>query len=101
MKFWDKRYGLENDTDYEIDGVPLSVDGARELFNNDPHQFQNWAVDVAGGFCSQKKSGDHGIDGRIWFEEGSTYKNMVMSVKGGHLQPAHIRELRGVLEPRG
>ena len=94
----DKRYGLTDNNDYTIDGVPLSVDGAQVLFKSDPHQFQNWAVDVAGGFCSLKKSGDQGIDGRIHFEVGGTYKNMVLSVKGGHLQPVHIRELRGVLE---
>lgn len=94
----EKRYGLENDSDYITDGVPLSVEGAQELFERDPFQFQTWAVILAGGFSSQKRSGDRGIDGRIHFEVGSIYKNMVISVKGGHLQSAHIRELRGVLE---
>ena len=94
-----KRYGLTDGVDYQTDGVPLSVEGARELFNADPHQFQNWAVELAGGFCTHKKSGDKGIDGRIYFEVGAEYKNMVISVKGGKsIQPSHIRELRGVLE---
>lgn len=94
----DKRYGLENGSDYLTDGVPLSVEGAQELFERDPYQFQTWAVILAGGFSSQKQTGDRGVDGRIHFEVGGIYKNMVISVKGGHLQPAHIRELRGVLE---
>ena len=74
------------------------VEGAKELFTTDSHQFQNWAVELAGGFCSQKRSGDKGIDGRIHFEIDSGYRNMVISVKGGSLEPAYIRELRGVLE---
>ena len=93
-----KRYGLENGEHYLTDGVPLSVEGARELFEADAHQFQNWAVELAGGFCSQRRSGDRGIDGRIHFEIDEGYRYMVLSVKGGTLQPAHIRELRGVLE---
>lgn len=93
-----KLHGLENGEHYQTDGVPLSVEGARELFESDAHQFQNWAVELAGGFCSQKKSGDRGIDGRIHFQIDTGYKSMVLSVKGGGLQPAHIRELRGVLE---
>ena len=93
-----KRYGLENNEHYKTNGVPLSVEGAKELFKTDSHQFQNWAVELAGGFCSQRRSGDRGIDGRIHFEIDDGYRNMVISVKGGSAQVAHIRELRGVLE---
>ena len=97
-----KRYGLEADgKDYEIQGAPLSVDAARALFESDPHQFQHWAVELAGGFCSQKRSGDRGVDGRIHFETAAGLRNMVLSVKGGRLQPAHVRELRGVLAREG
>ena len=91
------RYGLRQDKDYQIQGVPLSVGAARELFESDPHQFQNWAVEYAGGFCSGVKSGDRCVDGRIHFETGDGLRNMVISVKGGRLQPAYVRELRGVL----
>ena len=93
-----KLEGLENGKDYITEGVPMRLDGARELFEEDPHQFQHWAIELAGGFPSQKRSGDKGIDGRIHFQLGTEYKSMVLSVKGGGLQPAHIRELRGVLE---
>ena len=91
------RYGLRQDKDYNIQGVPKSVDGARELFESDPHQFQNWAVEYGGGFCSGTQSGDRGVDGRIHFETVDGLRNMVISVKGGRLQPAYVRELRGVL----
>lgn len=93
-----KRYGLKEGIHYQISGIPLSVDGAYDLFKRDPHQFQHWAVELAGGFCSKKKSGDQGIDGRIYFETSNNLDSMVLSVKGGHLAPAHVRELRGVLE---
>jgi DNA modification methylase len=93
-----KRYGLQEGQDYEINGVPLSLEGAQDLFARDPRQFQHWAVELAGGFCSVKHSGDRGIDGRIYYETAEGLRSMIISVKGGHLSPAHIRELRGTME---
>jgi DNA modification methylase len=93
-----RRYGLQDGQDCHVSGVPLSVDGARELFGRDPHQFQHWAVELAGGFCSARQSGDRGIDGRIYFETAAGLHSMVLSVKGGHLSPVHTRELRGTME---
>jgi hypothetical protein len=49
----------------------------------------------------QKKGADQGIDGRIYFHDDprpGTTKQIVLSVKSGHLPPAHIRELRGVVD---
>lgn len=93
-----KRYGLKEKDHYLISGVPLSVEGAQDLFDRDPRQFQHWAVELAGGFSSTKHSGDEGIDGRIHFETKEGLKNMVISVKGGKLTPAFVRELRGTME---
>lgn len=93
-----KRYGLKEDERYKISGVPLSVEGAEDLFSRDPRQFQHWSVELSGGFSSTKHSGDLGIDGRIHFETQAGLKNMVLSVKGGKLTPAYVRELHGVLE---
>ena len=92
-----KRYGLKEGDHYEISGIPLSVEGARDLFSRDPRQFQHWAVEMAGGFSSTKHSGDLGIDGRIHFDTQDGLKHMVISVKGGKLTPAYMRELRGVV----
>lgn len=94
LKKW---YGLEEGKDYEVSGVPLSVEGAEELFHHDPRQFQNWAVELAGGFSSSKHSGDRGIDGRIYFDTPDGLRSMVLSVKGGKLTPAYVRELAGTL----
>jgi DNA modification methylase len=96
-----KNYGQKEGQQYQINGIPLSVEGAEELFSHDPRQFQNWAVEMAGGFSSTKHSGDLGIDGRVHFETRDGLRNMVLSVKGGKLTPAFIRELRGVLEREG
>lgn len=93
-----KRYGLREGENYVISGIPVSVEGAHDLFDRDPFQFQHWSVELAGGFASTKRTGDLGIDGRIYFETSSGLKNMVLSVKGGKLTPAYVRELRGVIE---
>lgn len=93
----DKWYGLKEGKHYEVHGVPRSYEAAVELFEHDPRQFQHWAVEIAGGFASTKHTGDKGIDGRIHFETKAGLRNMVISVKGGHLTPAYVRELRGVI----
>lgn len=93
-----KRYGLEEDKHYRVDGIPRSVEAAHELFAHDPRQFQHWAVELAGGFASAKFSGDRGIDGRIHFETEDGLKNMAISVKGGgHPIPNWMREIGGVV----
>jgi DNA modification methylase len=93
-----KKYSLEEDKDYTIEGIPQAPEQAQYLFEQDPFQFQHWAIEKTGGFCSNKKTGDSGIDGRIYFEAGGTLRSMVLSVKGGNIKPTDIRDLRGVLE---
>jgi site-specific DNA-methyltransferase (adenine-specific) len=49
----------------------------------------------------QKKGADKGIDGRIYFHDehsGTKTKQILISVKGGHLQAGYVRDLRGVIE---
>lgn len=91
-----ERYRLVEETHFTVDGIPVSVEGAHELFKKDPFQFEHWAVERTGGFPT-KKTGDLGIDGRLYFEAGRTLKSMVISVKGGTIRPTDIRDLRGVL----
>lgn len=93
-----KKYSLEEGKDYLIEGIPQSEEQAKYLFQQDAFQFQHWAVEKTGGFCSNKKTGDGGIDGKIYFEEGNKLSSMVLSVKGGNIKPADIRDLRGVLD---
>lgn len=82
--------------DFVVDGIPVSVEQAHELFKRDPFQFEHWLVERVGGFPT-KKTGDKGIDGRMYFETKEGLKAMVLSVKGGKLKPGDIRDLRGVL----
>ncbi|MDR0909299.1 MAG: hypothetical protein LBM77_05980 [Spirochaetaceae bacterium] len=93
-----KKYGLSDGKEYEVSGIPQSVEQAEYLFKQDPFQFQYWAVEKTGGFCTNKKTADRGIDGRIYFEAEGKLHSMVISVKGGNIKPADIRDLRGVLE---
>ncbi|MDR1963301.1 MAG: site-specific DNA-methyltransferase, partial [Planctomycetaceae bacterium] len=93
-----QKFGFQENVEYNIEGIPQSTEQAQYLFEQDPFQFQYWAVEKTGGFCSNKKTADKGIDGRIYFETDQTLCSMVLSVKGGNIKPADIRDLRGVLE---
>ncbi|MDE2103118.1 MAG: site-specific DNA-methyltransferase [Patescibacteria group bacterium] len=93
-----ERYRLVEGHNFEIDGIPVSVEQAQTLFEHDPFQFQHWFVERVGGFPMTKKVADRGIDGRLYFEEKGALKEVVISVKGGKIRPTDVRDLRGVLE---
>lgn len=93
-----KHYHLNEGIDFVVDGIPVSVEQAKHLFQRDPFQFQHWFVERVGGFPMQKKVADRGIDGRLYFETRDGLNDVVLSVKGGHLRPTDVRDLRGVLE---
>jgi DNA modification methylase len=90
------RYRLVEDEHFDVTGIPVSVEQARELFKRDPFQFEHWIVERVGGFPT-KKTGDKGIDGRMYFDTKAGLISMVMSVKGGKLRPTDVRDLLGVL----
>jgi DNA modification methylase len=88
---------------YEVIGEPTDVDGARVLAETDPFQFQAWALGLVGArvASSAKKGGDKGIDGRLYFHDGGAAgdtKQIVFSVKAGHLVPAYLRDLGWVVD---
>jgi DNA modification methylase len=98
------RYGPEITETYRVVGEPTTVDDAAVLAREDPFQFQAWALGLVGARIagSDKKGGDKGIDGRLYFHEGaSETRQIVFSVKAGHLVPAFIRDLSGVLTREG
>lgn len=92
------KYRLTENVHFQVDGIPVSVEQAEELFRSDRFQFQHWLVERVGGFPSHKKSGDLGIDGRVFLETIRGFKEVILSVKGGKVQPRDVRDLRGVLE---
>ena len=87
--------------DYQVLGEPTTTDDAEQLAQDDPYQFQWWALGLIGARPAEgKKGADHGIDGRLFFfDEGTTKaKQMIVSVKAGKVQVSHVRDLRGVLD---
>jgi len=88
--------------DYGVEGEPVAVADARHLAEEDPYQFQWWALGLVGARPAEGKRGaDKGIDGRIYFHEdpeGKKTRQIVLSVKGGQTGVAHLRDLRGVVE---
>lgn len=89
------------DGTYKVLGEPESLPDAADLAAHDPYQFQWWALIRVGAMpLEKKKGGDKGIDGRIYFhdEKNGRTKQVILSVKAGHINPGHLRDLRGVLD---
>lgn len=95
-------FGDEVAKTYSVIGEPVSEQDASELAKEDPYQFQWWALGLVGARRSeQKKGSDQGIDGRLYFHdepEGGKTKQIILSVKAGHVNVSFIRDLRGVIE---
>ncbi|HEV2383083.1 MAG TPA: DNA methyltransferase [Terriglobia bacterium] len=85
---------------YKVIGEPTSLPDAEELARQDPYQFQWWALGLADARpVEQKKGADKGIDGRLYFhDEPKATRQIIFSVKAGHTNVAHVRDLRGVLD---
>ena len=101
-----ERLRLVEGTDFEIKGMPRDKEGARDLWERDKYHFQKWAVEQVDGFVTARKSGDGGVDGRLYFAmpqqdawERDPLRSMVIEVKGGaNVGIGVVRDLRGVLE---
>ena len=94
-------FGPEIKSAYEVIGEPTDYQGAAQLAAEDKYQFQWWALGQVGARpTDQKKGADHGIDGRLYFhdDDSGKSKQIVFSVKAGHVTVPQIRDLRGVLE---
>lgn len=95
------RLGLMPGTDFEVQGVPRTLEGAQDLWQRDKYHFQTWAVGEVDGFVTTKKGSDGGIDGRLYFDlpDKKDLQSMVIEVKGGqNVGIGVVRDLRGVLE---
>lgn len=80
--------------DYEIKGLPTTLEGARMMAEQDKARkaFEIWAVSKVDGIPNDKRGADKGIDGRIPFRpDKTTAKFAVVSVKSGKLKPDDIR----------
>jgi site-specific DNA-methyltransferase (adenine-specific) len=96
-------FGPSIKDNYEVIGEPTDVAGAEALANQtDKYQFQSWALGLCGARPAEgiKKGADRGIDGRLYFHDDATgqSKQILFSVKAGHVNVAQVRDLRGVIE---
>ena len=93
--------GLVEDRDYIIEGVPRTLDGAKDLWERDKYHFQKWAVEEVDGFVTTKRTADGGIDGRLYFSVPGRrdLQSMAIEVKGGaNVSIRDLRALHGVLD---
>jgi site-specific DNA-methyltransferase (adenine-specific) len=108
-----------------VDGEPADEAAALDLARRNKYDFQYWVVDRLGGTPrggENRKGADRGIDGIVRFPEHDPsvgpstakpqrrlrrggnggaepgYRDVIISVKGGQTGPAHVRDLRGVVE---
>ncbi len=88
---------------YKVTGEPVMLPDAVALAAHDRYQFQYWALGLLGARpiqSEQKKGADKGVDGRLYFHddrESGRVKQVIFSVKSGHLKNEYVRELPGVL----
>lgn len=93
---------------FKVIGEPEDMGAARQLFKDDPYQFQWWALSLvrarpygAEGSSKQgKKGADGGIDGIINFIDDTSGKpkRVIIQVKGGKVQANVMRDLLGTLD---
>ena len=95
-------FGLEPGRDYQVVGEPADVGSAHALWEQDPYQFQFWAVSLleAQPQSEQRRGPDRGIDGLLYFIDGPrrTSHKIVVQVKGGRVSSPQVRDLKGVVE---
>lgn len=94
-----EKWGLQQGEHYELTGAPRSLEGAAELWQRDKYQFQKWAVEMVDGFVTAKKTGDGGVDGRLYFDIDDQLKAMKLEVKGGStVRINDLRALAGIID---
>lgn len=96
------------DIKYDVIGEPEDLGAAKQLAEDDRYQFQWWALSLVGAKPlggqgdekKGKKGSDKGIDGIITFLDDNTGKpkQIMVSVKSGHVKSGDVRDLKGVVE---
>lgn len=93
-------FALVRGKDYLVKGDPKDAYSARKLFEESPKQFEIWAVGLVAGIPQPEKSGDKGIDGKVYFQDlAGELQYAVCQVKGGgNVSPHMIRDFAHVIE---
>ena len=83
-------------------GIPADMHAARKLARDRPFDFESWAVTRLPGFVpNTKQRGDGGIDGRGRLAvkvEGSSSRDALAQIKGGHFAIDQFRAFQRVIE---
>ena len=95
-------FNIDAGKDYGVTGEPEDVGSARALWEQDPFQFQYWAMSLlqAQPQGERRRGADRGIDGLVTFIDGPrrSYRKAIVQVKGGHVSVPQVRDLRGTVE---
>lgn len=96
------QFGAAVSTTYRVLGEPVTLPDAQRLAQEDPFQFQAWALGLVGArtASSAKKGADKGIDGNLYFHDDpwGKSKRAVLSVKAGaNIGVAMVRDLVGTV----
>jgi DNA modification methylase len=94
--------GISSCQPYQIEGMPRDFESAVRLAEHDRYQFQWWANYLFNPHAirEQKKGGDRGIDGELFFPNGPgrPWGRMLTSVKSDRvLTPSMVRDFGHVL----
>jgi len=93
------KLGAEFAKSYDVIYRPCDITAAEEFASEQPFAFQDWAVEKLNGVPNRRRSGDRGIDGRLYFREDTDgpLRQILVSVKGGKLKSTFVRELQGAV----
>ena len=95
-------FDLDAGQDYDVIGEPQDEGSARALWEQDPYQFQFWAVSLleAQPQSEQRRGADRGVVGMLYFIDGQRRapQKVVLQVKGGRVSSPQVRDLVGVVE---
>lgn len=96
-------YGDDIRQRYVVDGVPRELEAAQALFDENPFDFERWAVAMVMGQPNERQVADKGIDGVVRFHLNATdIGQAVVSVKGGrNLNPSMVQALSGAVAQHG
>ncbi len=87
---------------FDVHGIPTSLEGARELAARDKYEFQYWACSLVNAqpYQGKKKGADSGIDGLIFFQDDKGQsKKIIVSIKGGeNVGVPMVRDLGHVID---
>lgn len=88
-----EQVGLEEP---EIVWHPATAQDAHELADRNKGQFERWAIRKIR--AARVRARDRGIDGEAFFKGADSGYHVIVSVKGGGVKPADVRDLRGTLD---